>query len=330
MLWNRLPRQGLRLALSFALALSIPISAAQAEYPKRSIEFLVGVAPGSSSDALARMIASHLSTRTNQSVIVVNKPGASTRLAVDHVMRAAPDGYTVGLLYAQASIFHLMFDNIERLRAGQDFTPISTLALLPTFVGVPSTSAATNLGALLDITKKSPHPMNFGITGTGSNNTLAMRQILNTKGSDATPIAYKGGVPLALALAKGEIDFGPVDYVSARGLLDNKSIRLLAVMGPNRSALAPEVPALPELGLSKNISGSAWMMLIAPPNLPADIAHTLHTHVNHILQQEDVRKTLDNLGMEPLIKTREDAGKHFESEQNRMTDILQQLNISLK
>lgn len=319
-----------RVVAATALLLAPPWAAAQAPWPQKPINLWVGVQPGGSSDAVARMIAKGLSERLRQQVVVSNKPGASTRLGFDHIQQSAPDGYTIGLMYAQATIFHLMFDGKKPLAAGKDFTPISMLARSPTFLAVPATSSNQTLGDLLRSVKSAPHRPSFGHAGSGSNQTLATYKVLTEAGTSATPVAYKGGGPLAIALARGEVDFGPLDYASARPLLERGSVRLLAIMEPKRSSLMPDVPSTLELGMPADISGSPWYMLVGPAGLSPDVTNTLSRHVNEILQENDVRNTYASLDIERQIMTPEQAAGYFDKERVRMSGVIESLGISLR
>lgn len=318
-----------RILCAASLLLVSALGAAQEQWPRKPIDIWVGAQPGGSSDAVARMLAKRLQERLGQPVLVKNKPGASTRLGLEQVASSPPDGYTIGLMYAQATIFHLMFDGMRPLEPGKDFTPIAMLARAPTFLAVPATSQAKTLQDLLRNVKSAAERPSFGHAGAGSNQTLATYGLLAAAGTSATPVAYKGNGPLAIALASGEVAFGPLDYASARPMLERGSIRLLAMMESNRSALAPDVPSTAELGMP-GISGSPWFMLVGPAGMPREVTNTINRHVNEILQEDAIQKNYQSLGIERQLTTPQQSSDYVAKERDRMTEVVQKLGISLR
>ena len=206
------------LALGFTacLALALPAAAQQAPYPSKPIRLVVPFPAGGPADTLGRLIAQNLSRSMGQTVIVDNKPGASTIIGADLVAKAPPDGYTLllaidsTLTMNQALFTKLPYD------PAKDFAPIGLVAEVPTMIAVNAAFPAKTLSELLDMARKSPGEIHFAI---GAVTMQAAGELLNKMaGVKMIPVQYKGGGTTIMAVMGGEI---PVTIESAAGVIAN-------------------------------------------------------------------------------------------------------------
>lgn len=314
-------------ALLAALCLATPASA---EYPERPVRMVVGLQAGASTDALARVVAKSLGERLGQQVIVDNKPGAATRVGVENVVKAAPDGYTIGVANAVTTAFPLMFDGVP-FAPGKDFVPITLLGRAPSFLAVRQSLPVKNVAEFVAYAKANTGKLTFGQGGNGSNPHLAALALMKSIGVTAVSVPYKGNAPTALALASGEVDFAMLDYPSVRPMVERGAVRLLAVTEPKRMSAHPEVPTGVEAGLTRGIEGmTVWFMLFAPAGTPAPVVSLLNRHVAEILNSKEARQSLATMGIEPEASSPAETTAYFQLQRDKLAVLVRDLNLSLK
>jgi len=316
--------------IGLLLAAAVLSSNARAEYPERPVRIVVGLPAGASTDTLARLLAQKLGERLKQTFNVDNKPGAATRLGMETVARAAPDGYTLGVANAVSASFPLMFDNFT-FNAGKDFVPITLLGRAPSFLAVRADLPVSNVAEFAAYAKSHSGKLTFGQGGNGSNPHLAALALAKSLGVEATGVPYKGNSPTAVAVGAGEVDFALLDYPSVRPMVERGKVKLLAVTEPRRLASMPQLPTSGEQGLTREIDGmTPWFMLVAPAGTPPALLDLINRHVNELLAAKDVQQSLLTLGIEPEGSTREQALAHFNRERERISRLARELNVSLK
>lgn len=304
---------------------------AAADYPDRAIQMVVSVNAGGSTDTAARVIAKKLSERIGQPVLVENKPGAATRIGTEYVMKAKPDGYTLGYFFGISSLFQLMFDNYAPLQPGKDFEAITMATRAPSFLAVNAALPIKNVADFIAYARANNDKITYGHSGNASTPNLASMVLLKSIGVKGLGVAYKGNVPTVTAIASGQINFGVVDYTAAQPMVDAGRVRLLAVLEPKRSALQPDIPTTGESGLTTVADGvTPWTILVAPPGTPPAIITTLNNHVTEILKMSDVQERLRLVGVEVEGTTPAKAAADYLADRKKTTAIVKDLGVSLK
>lgn len=327
---SRKPSTVLR-TLSCGLLASLSLAAAAADFPERTIQMVVSVNAGGSTDTAARLIAQKLSERVGQPVIVENKAGAATRIGTEYVMKAKPDGYTLGYFFGISGLYQLMFDNYAPLQPGKDFEAITMATRAPSFLAVNAALPIKNVADFVAYARANPEKMTYGHSGNASTPNLAAMVLLKSIGVKGLGVAYKGNAPTVTAMGTGEINFGVVDYTAARPMVDAGRVRLLAVMEPKRSALQPDIPTSGEAGLTTVADGvTPWTILVAPPGTPPAVIATLNKHVTEILKMPDVQERLRLVGVELEGTTPARAAAVYLAEREKTTAIVRDLGVSLK
>ncbi len=280
--------------LATALAFA-PAVQAQADYPNKPIRLVVPYAPGAITDTAARLIADRMSQVLGQQVVVDNRGGAGTRIGVQHVATAAPDGYT--LLYVN-SITHgsmpamsksLPFDPVK------DFAPVVPLFWYANvFVCHPSVQANT-IPELIALAKKSPGKLTNATAGPGSGHDLLGEQFKKITGTDILHVHYKGGGPALQDVLAGTVNCIYGD-ANSRQLVETGKLKALATAGPARDPLFPTVPTMVEAGVP-NFSTPINQGISAPAATPPAIVAKLNAAANEALKSPEMQRRARELGL---------------------------------
>ena len=246
---TRLSRLPFALAAPILLVITFWAFVAHAQsYPDRPIRVIVPIAPGSVTDIIMRATAAELAPRIGQTFVIENKGGASGIPAAQSCAQAAPDGYTLCLVYHNTiSINPLMFNKLP-YDAEKDFTLITNLYLLVEALFVSSSLNVKTAGELKAYVQANPRALNYGTLGPGSNPEMFLKWMNQQWNASIVGIPYRGGGPIAQALVAGELQIAKMGLGNFLGLLDTGKIKPLAVAATRRSKLVPDVPTLAEAG----------------------------------------------------------------------------------
>lgn len=293
--------QGVGIA-AMSLVASVPLlgkSAWAQDFPSKPIRIIVPTNAGGGNDFIARTIAKKLEESLKVSVVVENKPGASTIIASDFVAKAAPDGYTILFngppLIQVASLYKKVpFDPLN------DFIPLTDIIRTPLwFVVNPERVPAKNIKEFSELVASQPDRKQdtFASVGSGTSLHLFGHGLNEAAKLNMMHIPYKGGAPAILAVASGEVSSAFMDYATSRPYVEDGKIRFLAVTGTKRSPLTPEVPTLAESGFA-GFESYGWGALFLPAKTPQPIVNKLYTEVDKAIQDPAVITSMKNMGFE--------------------------------
>jgi len=310
-----------------ALALSLGALSAQGQtYPSKPVKIVVGFAPGGGSDFAARVIATQLTERLKNQVIVENKPGAGSLLGAEYVIKSAPDGYTLLLTPASytvnPSVYKLSFDPLN------DITPIAQISKGPYIVAVHPSVPAKTLKELVAYAKANPGKLSYASSGNGAHIHVATEYLLYTAGINIVHVPYKGSGPALNDTVGGQVQmiFGSV--ATALQYVKSGRLRPLAVTTPKRIAAAPDVPTVAESGYP-GWEVTNWHGLVGPKGLPKDIVQRLNKEVNVAVHSPDMVKVLSGDGLEPAGGTPEELAALLKSEVARWAQVVKRANIKI-
>ncbi len=310
-----------------ALALSLGALGAQGQtYPSKPVKIVVGFAPGGGSDFAARVIATQLTERLKNQVIVENKPGAGSLLGAEYVIKSAPDGYTLLLTPASytvnPSVYKLSFDPLN------DITPIAQISKGPYIVAVHPSVPAKTLKELVAYAKANPGKLSYASSGNGAHIHVATEYLLYTAGINIVHVPYKGSGPALNDTVGGQVQmiFGSV--ATALQYVKSGRLRPLAVTTPKRIAAAPDVPTVAESGYP-GWEVTNWHGLVGPKGLPKDIVQRLNKEVNVAVHSPDMVKVLSGDGLEPAGGTPEELAALLKSEVARWAQVVKRANIKI-
>jgi tripartite-type tricarboxylate transporter receptor subunit TctC len=263
----------LLLALVATLALS---SAAQAQnYPDRPIKMIVSIAAGSVTDVIMRTAAGQLQQRLGQPLVVENQGGASGIVAAQNCKNAAPDGYTICVIYHSTMSYNpLLFTNLP-YDPDTDLVPVTRLFWLTEGVFVPTGLNINSIAELKALAQSKPNGLNYATLGEGSFPDLFLRWLNNQWNTQIVGIPYKGGGPAAQAIAANEVQLTRFGVGNFMGLIQAGQAKALAVTTAQRTPLLPDVPTFAEVGFG-GYPGQGWWGLAVPKGTPRPIVDKLN------------------------------------------------------
>jgi tripartite-type tricarboxylate transporter receptor subunit TctC len=315
-------RQFISLAAAVAAMPAASRLAFAQKYPARPVHLVEGFGPGGAPDIVARLIGQWLSERLGQSFIIENRSGASSSIATEAVVRAAPDGYTL-LLVTSANpinnaILKLNFDFVR------DIAPIATICRVPLVMEVHPSVPAQTIQEFIAYAKANPGKVNLASAGIGSLPHMAGEMFKVMAGVDLYHVPYRGAQVFPAMLAgEAQVYFGPllssIEHVRAGKL------RALAVTTPTRSDALPDVPALAEV--IPDFEASAWFGIGAPRDTPAEIIERLNKEVNAIIAEPKFKERLANLASTPLGGSPADFARLIADESKKWSRIVLAANI---
>ena len=286
----------LQLATMATLATGARLAFAQA-FPSKPITILVAFAAGGPADTMSRVVAQHLSTALGQPVLVDNRPGASGKIAVQALLKAPRDGYTIAYISASMMSIAPLVDTQLGYDTTKDILPLTTGLRGSNAVAVNAALPVRNLRELVAYAKANPGKLNYGSIGTGSWYHLAMEKMLAGLGIDATHVPYKGETPAVTDLAAGIIQLMIVSG-SAKAFLDDGKIIAIAATGNKPAKHAPKAPLIRDSGIAgvADYEEMPWIGFGMAAGAPADIVAKIHDALVNSLGSSEVRTRLAMLG----------------------------------
>jgi tripartite-type tricarboxylate transporter receptor subunit TctC len=253
------------------------------------VRMVVAYPPGGGIDVMGRQIAEKLTGMWGQPVVVENKPGANTIVAADAVAKSAPDGYTVLLTTdATFSINPHLYAKLP-FDTQRDFIPVTMLVLLQQLLAANPSLPANTLGELIALAKAKPGTINYASYGSGSQPHLSGEMLKFKAGIDLVHVPYKG-ISLAVpAVMAGEVQLTFAGIATSMPQLKAGRIKALAIGGPQRSPLLPNVPTFAELGYPE-VETHAWFGLFLPAGSPREAVVRIHQDTRKILDDPDFRQ----------------------------------------
>ncbi len=302
------------LAASLALSLALPCAAlaqsADANWPSKPIHMIVPLPAGSAVDLVGRLVAQKLAARLGQTIIVDDRPGASGAIGTEALVRAAPDGYTLGMAtsttLATAPVLnpHLPYDPTK------DITPVALVGVSPyvlvAYPGVP----AKSLAELIALAKAKPGSLSYSSVGEASLAHLGGLLLSSMAGIQLTHIPYKSSTHAVIDLVEGRIDLQLGILPTTLQLIHTGKLRALAVTTEQRLADLPDVPTFDESGL-KGFDVSLWFAVIAPKGISPAIVARLNREIAAIIAEPDVKSAWAVQGIFPQGSTAEAMGERI-------------------
>lgn len=288
-----------RMLAAIAALAAAPGAARAQAFPSRPLKIVVPHAAGGNSDAFGRILAQKLSERIGQSVVVENRTGAGGTIACASIARAPADGYQIVVADTGThAIAPQLYGSRLQYDVFKDFTPVSLSAMFPTVLLLHPSVPAKTVQEFVALVKSQPGKLTFSSAGTGNGSHLAQTVFLHAAGGlDMIHVPYKGGAPAIQALVAGEVQMTAVSVNTSLPHIRSGRARALALASSKRSPALPDLPTLAESGVAGGEADN-WLAMLAPPNLPPDIAATLTREVNATLQLPDVKEKLAAIGLE--------------------------------
>jgi tripartite-type tricarboxylate transporter receptor subunit TctC len=289
-------RDVVRLAGASVAASALGVAQAQAYPGSKPITIVVGYPPGGSTDFTARTIATELAKKLGTTVIVDNVGGAGGTLGAQKVASAAPDGFTLIVGANNEMAISKLVSSAVRYDSMSSFTPVGLIASQPMVLVASTKMNVKTVDEFIKLVKANPGKYSYGSSGVGTALNLAGEMVKEASGTFLVHIPYRGVAPLTNDLIGGQLDFGV--FVLSSGLPHIKSGKVVAlgVTEGQRSKAAPEIPALSENSMLKNVKISSWFGLWGPAGMPAPVTQRLQQALQEVIATADVRSKLEAAG----------------------------------
>ena len=299
--------------------------AAQTTYPEKPIRMVVGFPPGGQPDTVARLLGQKFAEAWGKPVLIDNVSGAAGNIAAERVAKAAPDGYTLGLMVQpqiviNPNLYKLAYDPVK------DFAPVSQVAVTPFMLVVHNAVPAKSVKEFVALAKAQPGGLTFASAGSGSTPHMAAELFKSAASLDIRHIPYKAVSAAVPDLLGGRVTMMFSPMVVVLPLAREGKLRALAVTTLRRSSAAPDLPTIAESGYP-GFEVTSWYGLLAPTRTPATIVGNLHLETVKALALPDLRAKLVDLGLEGIGNSPDEFAAFIKSEIPKWAKMIKELGI---
>ncbi|TMJ42192.1 MAG: tripartite tricarboxylate transporter substrate binding protein [Alphaproteobacteria bacterium] len=322
-------RRLLRAAAAAAVAMVVCAPAAAQDYPTRSITLIVPYPAGGGVDALARVVAEKFSVALGQQVVVDNRAGGSALVGTRAVIKSPPDGYTLFLGHTGSIAINPNLYTNAGFDPRKDFAPIGLIASMQVVLLAHPSFPASTIGEVVVVAKQSGAQLNIGTPPAGTGGYLTAELFKSVTGIDATIIPFKGTAQLMNDLLGNHVPIAFGVLPPALGNLQAGTLRAIAVLGPTRFSLLPDVPTANESGLP-GFESVLHYGLLAPASTPRPIIERLNGALRALVGSEEAKQRILAEGGEPLTSTPEEYAKDIDNEERKWGTLVRKLNLKIE
>jgi tripartite-type tricarboxylate transporter receptor subunit TctC len=302
-----------------AMAVAPSVTLAQA-YPSKPITIVVPFPAGGTLDNLTRSLGQKMSESFKQPVIIDNRPGAGTIIGTEMVARAAPDGYTIGMVANSFAINPSLHAKL-RYDTAKDFAPVSWVAYTPHMLVAHPDVPVKNLKDVIAAAKARPGELSFASFGAGTSPHIAIEMLKAEAKVDVLHIPYKGQAPALNDLLGGHVDMMFANTPDVLPHVKSGKLRAIGLAHDKRIASAADVETFKEAGLD-NFNSNSWFGVVAPAGTPPAIVDQLSAEFVRILGQADIRERLAAQGLEPAGTTPVEFAEYLKSEMEKAATMV--------
>jgi tripartite-type tricarboxylate transporter receptor subunit TctC len=311
--------------LFFLLGILFSITANAQQWPNRPIRLIAPYPPGGQTDLVSRWLGEKLAPVLGQSVIVENRAGAQGAVGLQAAKTAAPDGYT--FVYTNVSNLSIA-PNLETALpydAQKDFAPVTQLGLTVLAMVVPSSLGPKNLKEFVAYTKANPGKVSFASFGNGSTSHVYGEMLKAAAGLDMVHVPYKGAGPAVQDTLGGQVQMTIQDLAAVGPHVASGRVIAMAVTGPRRWPLLPELPTFVEQGYPLDIAG--WNGIHAPAGTPRPIIERMNAEINKVIQTPEGREQMLKFGLLATGTTPDELADVIRRDTPRWGDVIRKGNI---
>ena len=311
-------RQFLQLSAS-AAALAVSRFAWAQAYPSRPVRLIVPFPPGGGAEICARLIGQWLSERLGQPFIIDNRPGAGTNIGTEAVVRAPPDGHTLLLVNAANAINATLYDKLN-FNFIRDIAPVDGIMRVPSVMVVHPSLPAKSVPELIAYAKANPGKLSMASGGIGSGSHVAGELFKMMAGVNMVHVPYRGVAPALTDLLGGQVQVMAASSAASIEYIRSSKLRALAVTGPTRTDVLPDIPSVGEFLPGYEASG--WFGVGAPRNTPGEIIDRLNNEINAGLADPKIKARFAELGGTVLGGSAADFGKFVADETEKWSKVV--------
>jgi tripartite-type tricarboxylate transporter receptor subunit TctC len=288
---------------------------AQTSYPEKPIRILVGFPSGGPPDIAARLLADRFSESWGQPVVVENVTGAGGNIAIDRTVKAAPDGYTLVMASSAITINPSLYERAT-YHTGKDLAPISVAVFTPSILVVNNEVPARNVQELIELARAQPGKLTYGHAGLGTPAHLSGEVLKSLASIDMVPVSYRGIPALLPDVVAGRVTMTLPNMSVVLPLVREGKLRALATISHERA-------------LAMDFNVPIWFGLMAPAGTPQPVINKLHREMLRSLTNTDVRKRLDDAGLEVVANTPTEFAAIIKSEVPRWAKLIKDAGIKV-
>jgi tripartite-type tricarboxylate transporter receptor subunit TctC len=315
------------MALSLACFSFFSIQTSAQEFPNKTIR-IINPFPGGPTDSFARLIASKLQSGLKQAVIVEAKPGAGGTIAVAVAAKAIPDGYTLLITSASTQIVQPVVRKSIPYDAEKDFMPIMASGGSASVIVVHPSLPVKNLREFIDYARANPEMISYGSSGNGTALHLAGEVFASIAGVKLQHIPYKTAAQSMTDLLGGQVKAMFDSPNNSSPQIKNGKVKGLAVMGPERLSVIPDVPTTAELGMP-NMRFTNWLGVYAPAGTPPEIVERMIKILKPAMGDQDMKEYFERSGMPPSPLFGQDMAVASRNQRNDLAEVVKRAGIPL-
>jgi tripartite-type tricarboxylate transporter receptor subunit TctC len=315
-----------RTLLAALTLLLVPVAATAQDFPNKPIRLIVPFPAGGPNDIIARVVGQRMSELIKQPIVIDNRGGQGGVLGTDAIAKAAPDGYTIGIVSASSLVINPTLERVP-YDVAKDFAPVTLVTTVPEMLVVASNVAAKNMKELIALAKAEPGKLNFASAGVGGLPHLAGELLKLTAKIDIVHVPYRGAAPAINDLLGNQVQMAFLDLPVLLPHIKTGLLKPIALGAPQRASTSPDVPTTAEVGMPDLLIEN-WYGMIAPAGTPEKIVATLNRITNEAMSDPQVKQKLADQGLTVTGNTPEHFRDYIGAETKKWAKVIKEAGLA--